>query len=185
MIKWFGKWSRRLLVLLTALVFVQAPQFISQYQDHLRGHVKELDVQIGMLKKIASLSGKNIDQYVDKFVKSSDPDFSQQGMFLERMLERYEKLSASMLSFKTSSRWMLPFSYMANFDMDISQETFNSFTIGFPLNLEGIIYALIGALVGYGLVSAFLGLYYGMKEKRRERKAAKETTVFVEDKKQD
>jgi hypothetical protein len=63
-----------------AFVASQIPEFIQQYTQRLAGHVNELYRLLNQMRQVASYSNKTLDQYIQKFITSSDPDFARQGV---------------------------------------------------------------------------------------------------------
>src|SRR5437868_3357216 len=86
----------RLFVVAGALIFVQAPLLMHQYRTQLRGHVAELQIQVSMMRHHAQETGKTLEQYIHKFVSSSDTDFSYQGQLMKGMVARLESLSGGL-----------------------------------------------------------------------------------------
>lgn len=136
-----------------ALIFSQAPMFIDQYTSQLRGHLAELQYQINAIKEAAHLSGKDLNQFIQKFITNGDIDFVRQGEIMQKMSERYESISLSYLKLHGASPFTKPFVFLSNIESDIVKSTYANFHLGLQFSIEGIIYALIGVLFGYGIFS--------------------------------
>lgn len=149
MIKWLGNIIDRLFAVAGALVFSQAPLFMQYYTQQLSGHVAELKLNVEAMGKIAAQSGKTLDQYVLKFMASTDPDFNLQGKLMQSMVERWTVFNENLYSMQNATVWTRPFLFIRQFDWDIARTTYHTFEVGLTFNLEGIIYAFLGLLFGY------------------------------------
>ncbi len=139
----------RIFVVMGALIFLQLPLFMQQYHLSLQGHVKELEYQIEKINLAAQSSGKSLNEWVQKFVKSTDPDFAKQGYLMQEMLTRRVELTDAMSAWKKSSVYQRPFVFVRYYKTDIVKETWQMFQFGIPFNLEGLAYGCIGVLAGY------------------------------------
>lgn len=146
--KWLVKWMDRIFVVAGALVFLQAPLFIQQYQQQLSGHVDELRMQVDAMRMSATHSDKTLDQYIEKFTQSSDGDFSRQGELMSGMVKRLDDLSFGMAKLNEANPWSRPFLFMWYSKQDIVQTTIHSFSLGIPLTFEGLVFALVGMIIG-------------------------------------
>lgn len=149
MFSWMSKIVDRLFVVAGALLFSQTPLFMQSYSHQLQGHVSELNLQIAAMRKVASHSGKSLEQYIGKFLQSPDADFSSQGQLMQGMMDRYNHLSESLLALQNATVWEKPFLFLKNFNTDIAKATWNSYEIGIPLTLEGAAFAALGMGLGY------------------------------------
>lgn len=140
----------RFFVVFGAFIGSQIPEFFQQYTQRLAGHVAELSYQVDGLKKIASISGKTLDQYIHKFMINSDPDFVRQGEFMDGILIRWQELNQALFKLTQASIWEHPFVFLKEMDYSIARSTYQSFQPGLNLSTEGFLYACLGILAGYG-----------------------------------
>lgn len=163
MSNWLTGLFDRVFAVVGALVCAQAPMFIQQYSQQLSGRVAELKLQVGAIAGAAAQGQKSVPQYIQRFIDSGDQDFILQGELMERMTLRYGNLSEALEDLNTTSIWAKPFVFIRDFNWDIASITFTDFQPGLPFTLEGLVYALIGIGIGYGLFSviiAFVRLCY-------------------------
>jgi hypothetical protein len=169
MFRWIGGLIDRLFAVAGALIFSQMPLFMQHYQQHLSGHVNELQIQVQGMRNAAAMTGKTLQQYVIKFLNSGDIDFNNQGELMNEMIHRYNSLSEGYHALQEASFYSKPFVFLKYLDKNIAQSTWNSFEVGLSFNVEGIAYAIIG--IGFGLlmyrlvlkvVSLFLRLRPGL-----------------------
>ena len=148
MMKFIGNVFDKILALIGALVLSQGPVFMLAYTHVLSGHVAELKWQMDAMQKVAAQSGKSLDQFVQKFVMSQDTDFHLQGQLMQGIIERWNNFSDSLIALQQATVWSRPFQFIRHFDWNIARSTYGSYEIGLTLNLEGIVYALVGFLLG-------------------------------------
>lgn len=140
----------RIVISLCVILCMQLPFFITQYTHQLRGHIDELKWQVEQMTMAASSSGKNLDQYISKFVHNSDPDFANQGLMMRTVMQRFEKLSDAWMQLKNSSAFTRPFVFFRYVQSDIFSATFQDFKMGISFTFESIVFGLIGILIGSG-----------------------------------
>lgn len=150
---WIGKALKNILLILGAVIFFQFPVFMQQYQQQLIGHVHELKWQVDVLGKTAAKSGKSVDEYIKKFVDHPDTDFSNQGEVMQKVQTRWNKLSMALSRLQQASIFTRPFVFLYCIQGDIFKSTAESFELGVIFTMEGLLYALVGMMVAYGLYS--------------------------------
>lgn len=139
----------RLSAVAGALIFSQLPQYLQQYTQRLGGHVNEIGRLVEQLQMLALQSGKSLSQYIDKFTRSNDPDFAQQGEWMQTLVERHAQLSAAWEAITHATPLTRLSAYLAHHQSEIAKTTLAFFQPAFPMTVEAGIYALIGALIGY------------------------------------
>lgn len=175
MFRWLDKMMDRIFVVLGALLFLQMPLFMQQYHLSLQGHIKELEYQIDKINVVAKQSGKTLDEWIQKFVKSTDSDFSKQGDLLRDMVNRRVELADAMSAWKNSSVYQRPFVFIRYYKSDIVKDTWQMFQFGIPFNLEGLAYGAMGIVGGYMLyatISFTFRLMFGSFGRKPKPKTA-------------
>lgn len=150
-----AKLIKGLLVILGALFFFQFPVLMQQYQHQLVGHVNELKWQVGAIHQSALMSGKTVDEYIKKFTDHPDQDFSNQGKLMRRVQTRFDKLMTALAKLQNSSIFTRPFIFFLYIEGDIFNSTIKSFEPGVTFSTEGLLYAILGMLIGYILFACF------------------------------
>lgn len=138
----------RILAVLGAFLFSQAPLFIQQYTHRLAGHVTELNMQIEQIRKAASLSNKSLEQFIKKFLVNPDIDFIRQGEIMQGMVTRSETLSANYQALLNAGILEKPFLFLKYLDVDIAKAALNSFEMGIVFTVEGLAYGFLGMIFG-------------------------------------
>jgi hypothetical protein len=149
MLKWIGSFFGKLFALAGALIMSQAPLFIQYYTQQLAGRVAELEWQMQSMREVATLSGKNLDEYVQKFLISTDQDFKLQGQFMAGVINRWHEFTESLHALQHATVWTKPFIFLQKMDWSIAHSTYESYKVGLTLNLEGLMFTLAGLILGY------------------------------------
>ena len=168
--KWLFGFIDRICVVASALIFMQLPVFMQQYQLRLSGHIEELQLQVENMRKLASSSGNTIQQFIQKFISSQDVDFSRQGELMSNMVSRLNDLNLSYSSLENSSLLMRPFQFVLHLNYSIAIETFHSFEAGLLFSYETICYAVLGMGVGYLICFSISRLLFIIAPKRMQVK---------------
>lgn len=163
MLRWAGNLLDRMCAVVGAVVFVQFPLFITQYTQQLAGREAELRLQVNAMRQSASVSGKTLEQLIQKFLINTDPDFVRQGELMQSMVSRLQSIYEALTTLQDSSILARPFNFLLHLNVDAFKSTLQQYTIGFPLNLEGGAYALAGIVVGYALFSGVRRIFARLK----------------------
>lgn len=149
MFKWLSFIIDRIFVVLGALLFSQIPNFFIHYTQRLGGHVSELKLQIDAMQQAALKSGKTLPEFIHKFQSHGDADIALQGGIMNDMMARFIDLSSAYTAMLDATPLSRPMVFFKSFQWNIAQMTFQDFTWGFSVTLEGAIYAFLGMFVGY------------------------------------
>lgn len=133
-----------------AILMVQAPEFFQQYLQRLGGHVDELRRQIAQLKHFSLIGGKTLHDYIQKFLTYQDADIAAQGKYMESLVVRYENFKQAWQSLSEASVWARPFKFLWYGDSEIISATWANYIPALVFSSEGVVYILLGALIGYG-----------------------------------
>ncbi len=162
MFNWIGRWIDRLFAVVGAIVFSQAPLFIQQYTQQLSGHLEELKWQVEAMTLAAEQSGRSLSAFLQKFTASTDVDIARQGAIMESVVNRYQEFQLGFQALLSAAPWSKPFVFLSHFNLSIGKSTLHMYQPGFPFTAEGLIYALIGLVIGWGLFSGLVKLVTGI-----------------------
>lgn len=167
MFRWLGGLMDRICAVAGAIVCAQAPLFMKQYTQQLVGREAELRMQVDAMRNAAAISGKTLEQLINKFLTNPDADFAHQGEVMQNLVTRWHGLFDALNAMESSPFWERPFTFAYHLNTDIFKSTLSNFTFGIPMTVEGGIYAVAGIALGYGLFalvrSACRRLYCGLK----------------------
>lgn len=151
MLRWIGGLMDRLCAAAGAVLVAQAPLFMQQYTQQLVARQAELQLQINILRRNAALSGKTLEQLAQKFMANPDLDIARQGEMMLSTFDRWHHLSKASIAMHDASIWSKPFVFLYYLNGDVCASTWQRYTIGLPLTVEGGVYALFGVACGYAL----------------------------------
>lgn len=172
MFVWAKSFIDRIFSVVGAFVFAQMPQFYEVYSQRLAGHLAELSLQIQETTTSAQRSGRSLEEYIQQFLSSNQPEFVNQGEQLQRMVERWDSLNIALQAMQSSTPWTRPYEFFSHLQGSIFQGVMHDFQPGLSLSLEGGIYALIGIVAGSAffylintIIFGFFGWLFGWKKK--------------------
>lgn len=153
----FDSFIDRILCVLGAVLFSQAPEFMQQYLQRLGGHLEEARRQLAVLQQTATQAGLSLEQFIARTGANPDPAVAKLGGVMSGAAERVASLQSAHDSLLHASVWERPFLFVSHLDPEVARATGGVYQPAVPTTLEGLIYALAGMLV-------FLALYhFGLK----------------------
>lgn len=165
----------RLLCVVGAVLFAQAPEFMQQYLQRLGGRLDEARRQLEQLNDVAVRSGLTLDQLVADTSASSDPAVVGLGGVVRAASGRVEALAAADAAIRHASLFARPWVFLRHFDPSIARATLAIFRPAVPTTLEGLLYAFVGMAV---LLAAYHGgVKYPLRRVWRARAARRAAAV--------
>jgi hypothetical protein len=145
----------RVLCVVGAVWFSQAPEFMQQYLQRLGGHLAEARRQLAQFEAIAREAGRSLPDLAAQYATNADPTVVGMGRLMGDAETRVNALSASEAALRNASLWERPFVFLRHFDSEIASGTAGVFKPAVPTTIEGILYALMGVVV-------ILVVYHGL-----------------------
>lgn len=173
-IKALDNFLDRVASILGAFILIQFPQFFSQYLQRLGGHLDEARQTVDLYTSTANSLEMTINEFIDTHLQAANPVFVSSGEKISQIANRFYSLENSFLALDGASPFTRLWIFVKEVDWEIARQAWRNFTPGIPTNLEGLLYALLGLLLGWGLYSmakGFLCLIKGLftrKEKFEE-----------------
>lgn len=158
-IKFIGSLADRIWCAACAAVCAQFPVYISQYLNVLAGARTEATIAYNELRLAALRFHLSPRDFVQHLLESPDSIVQASGKLHEAAILRYEKYNAAYDALTTASIWRKPFELYTHFDNHLHEAVV--FTPGVPFNLEGLLYASVGMLLG---VLIALGVQAGIRK---------------------
>lgn len=163
----------RVLCVVGAVLFSQAPEFIQQYMQRLGGHLDEARRMLGQYENIARQAGLSLEAFVTRTAENTDTVVAKHAGVMQGAIDRVRDLSAAQEAIRDASMFTRPFAFLRHADAEIAANTWAIYKPAVPTTIEGVFYAGIG-------IALILGLYYGCVHfpivrgwrRHRERKAA-------------
>jgi len=145
----------RILCVLGAVLFSQAPEFMQQYLQRLGGHLEEARRQLAQFQALARQAGKTVSELAAQYAANVDPAVASMGKLVNDTEARANALAAAEMALREASAWERPFVFLRHLDGEIASGTANVFKPAVPTTLEGMLYALMGVVV-------ILAVYHGV-----------------------
>ena len=155
----------RLIAVTFALLFLQAPHLVHQYTVALSGALYESKKTVKSIRASARLNHKTVDEFIQKHLQSTDPDFTASGKVMSDAVERYRNYKESLKRLKEAGIISKPFIFLSVVDWALVREM--NYKPGLSLSIEDAIYAIAGIIAGLLL---FHGFIYLLKLLFRKRK---------------
>ncbi|MBX7243168.1 MAG: DUF2937 family protein [Bacteroidia bacterium] len=165
LLKSIGELADRLICIVFAILFAQAPLYIEQYIHVLTGAKAEARIAYEDIEKRAAslIPPLSVDEFISHHLKSEDNVFQESGKHFQEMVTRLKNYEAAFEKLSSCSVWEKPFVFMRYADPALRDAL--EFKPGFPFSREGLGYALAGAVAGLILVSIIRLLFTGRKPK--------------------
>ncbi|MCL1865724.1 MAG: DUF2937 family protein [Spirochaetes bacterium] len=136
----------RIVSVIGAIVFIQIPTFIVQYQQRLGGHVDELARLVKQYKSAASVNGRTVEEYIGLHLNYDVKEFVSTGKLMTDNMERFNELSLALQNLSESSGIKKFFVFLKSMDFDIFKGTYKDFVPGISFNLDSILYCIVGII---------------------------------------
>ncbi len=137
----------RVLCVVGAVLFSQAPEFMQQYLQRLGGHLDEAHRQLAQFRHAAAQTGLTLDRLIAQTAANADPAVAKLGGVMTDTVARAEQLQAAHDAILGASLWTRPLAFLRYLEADIARGTWNIFQPAVPTTAEGLVYALLGMLV--------------------------------------
>jgi len=140
-----------------ALVFIQVPAFIVQYQQRLGGHVDELAHLIRKYKSAAADNSRTVEEYIGLHLQSDVKEFVSTGRIMTENMDRFTDLSSALKSLTESKGLIKFFHFIKDIDIDIFKAAFKNFVPGISFQIDTILYGAMGIIF-------FMSIYFVIKK---------------------
>jgi len=157
----------RIFSVLGALSLAQFPQFIQQYLQRLAGHADEAMRIVERYKLAADRAGMEFSVYIQRFNDDSNAVVAEHGSIMTEAVERADFLTNAVESLQNSNMLTRPFVFLNNLDTDIAWQALLIFQPGVPTTVEGIMYALVGIMLGLLVYNGLKWPFYKMSDKKK------------------
>jgi len=140
-----------------ALIFIQIPSFLVQYQQRLGGHVDELAILIKKYKIAAADNSRTVEEYIGLHLQSDVKEFVSTGKIMSENIERYTDLSTALKSLSESKGVVKFYSFIKDIDFDIFKAALKNFTPGITFSFDTVLYGAAGIII-------FMSIYLIIKK---------------------
>lgn len=166
--RWGGAISRvlaglidRTLVVLGVILGAQWPGFLDAYRQRLGGHLDESRRWLNSYRQLTEqFSEQGLTGFIQSLQQSQMPVLRAQGQLLQQELSREARLEHAWNGLSDPSTFLSSWHFLQTLDVHIAKRTLAIYTPTFPLTIDALIWALLGA--GFVWVSWTL-LWCGMR----------------------
>lgn len=159
----------RIVAVAGAIVFIQIPSFLVQYQQRLGGHVDELARLIRKYKIAAADNGRTVEEYIGLHLQSNIKEFVSTGKLMSENMERFTDLSSALKSITESKGIIKLFQFLKNIDMEIFKGALKNFVPGISFSIDTLLYGFLGivlSMIIYHIIRRLIILVYSLAKGR-------------------
>lgn len=159
---WFrslGNLTDRIICVVAAVVLLQAPIYMNQYQNVLAGAQQEAALSFNSLAQIAADFDQTLREYLDELLANDNPKVVANAEEDDEKIKRYESYTASLEAFQQANVFSRPFVFLGHYEQRLANAV--EFQPGLPITMEGFVYALLGIVIAMlliGLLKRLFGL---------------------------
>ena len=164
-IRSIGSLADRILCVVAAVIFLQAPIYMNQYQNVLAGAQQEAERSYLRLQQIAADFDQTLREYIDELLANDNPKVVANAEEDAEKLNRYEEYTASLTAFQQANVFTRPFVFTRHYDAAIGSAVI--FQPGLPITMEGFAYALVGILLMMLLISLVKRIFGSGKRQKQ------------------
>lgn len=140
------------LSLVCAALASQAPEFAQQYRQRLGGAIDELRAIVAQFDADAKGEKLTRDEALTRLQDNSDALVSKRAVAMRETIAREQRLNAQLQSFADAGPFQRIGVMLGDVDAGIARRAWQVFEPAVPLTVEGLVSALIGFVLGGGLL---------------------------------
>jgi hypothetical protein len=144
---WLDGLLDRVLAVVGAVLFSQAPEFFQQYLQRLGGHLDEARRILAQFERTAGEAGLPLDRFIERTSANSDYAVARLAGVMTDAVARVQELAAAFAALRDASPWTKPFVYLRDLDTAIARATWTDYRPAVPTTAEGLMYAAAGMLL--------------------------------------
>lgn len=140
------------LSLVCAALSSQAPEFAQQYRQRLGGAIDELRAIVAQFDADAKGEKLTREEALTRLQANADALASKRAVAMRETIAREERLGRQLQSFADAGPFQRIGAMLSDVDADIARRAWQVFEPAVPLTVEGLVAALIGFVLGGGLL---------------------------------
>lgn len=139
------------------VVFLQLPAFIDQYTHRLGGFHRAQQAQIANFQDIANNNyAGDLDKLVTDFAASDKPSIRDTAKNIQSSRNNAEAIQSELNVLETHSLTQKLFFLVTNLRYPLANDTLKQFNPSIPLNVQSLLYGLIGGILASLLFFVFI-----------------------------
>ena len=147
LLTWLDGLVDRVLAVVGALLFSQAPEFFQQYLQRLGGHLDEARRTLAQFERTAAEAGLTLDRFITQTSTNYDLAVAKLAKVMADAVERVQHLDTAFTSLRDASVWTRPFAFLQHLDVTIARATWTDYKPAVPTTVEGFVYGATGMLL--------------------------------------
>lgn len=141
-----------------ALVACQFPAFEALYENRLQARLDESSRQIAFFEQAAQNCKYSLDRYILFFEAQPQIECQENGHMMRSSIERHQHLKDLYDQLAVARYPRKIFVWVTHFDYELSQDTMKHYQPSLVLDRISGVFALVGALMGWLLITFFFQL---------------------------
>lgn len=139
------------------VVFLQLPAFIDQYTHRLGGFHRAQQAQIANFQDIANNNyAGDLDKLIADFAASDKPSIRDTAKNIQSSRNNAEAIQTELKVLETHSLTQKLFFLVTNLRYPLANDTLKQFNPSIPLNIQSLLYGLIGGILASLLFFVFI-----------------------------
>ena len=159
------------LSLVCAALASQAPEFAQQYRQRLGGAVDELRAIVAQFDADAKGEKVTREEALSRLQGNADPLASKRAAAMRDTIAREERLSRQLQAFSDAGPFQRIGAMLTDADAGVARRAWQAFEPAVPLTVEGLVSALIGFVLGGGLLRLLIAPFTRRKQTQRTQAA--------------
>ncbi|WP_441255671.1 DUF2937 family protein [Tardiphaga sp. 285_C5_N1_2] len=148
------------LSLLGALAFAQIPELIQQYRQRLGGAASELTLVVRNFDEDSRRSGFDRAGALGLMAKNTEQLVRDQAQRMADYVRRLDRLNEQQSALANGVTPAAVFAVAADYDKPIMTQAWNAYAPAFPTTLTGIVFAIIGWCLSFGVLLLIGGFFH-------------------------
>lgn len=153
----FGSLIDRIICVVVAVIFLQAPVLMNQYQNVLAGAQVEASRTYERLEEIALRFDQSVEDFLAELLADDNPKVVANAEADQEQVDRYRWYSEALTAFADANAFTRPMVFFQYLDPQLLDAVV--FQPGLPLTVEGFVYALLGIVLAMGVISLVKRLF--------------------------
>jgi hypothetical protein len=160
--------------MIAGVISAQFPEYAQQYRQRLGGALDELNAIVARFDADAAQNGLSEPQGVTHLQQNPDPFVRTRGDQMKDVIARRNKLQDQAQMIANGGNFQRVWALVTQADPTIARRAYQSFEPGVPVTTEGFVSALIGFVIGGGVIK-LLGWPFESYHRRKRRRLLPES----------
>jgi hypothetical protein len=165
--------------MISAIVGAQLPEYAQQYRQRLGGAIDELNMIITRFNADAAQNGLTQEQGIARLQANTDEFVQSRGGQMQEIITRQARLANQLESLSHAGSFLRVWELTTKGDPAIAWRAYQSFEPGIPVTTEGVVSAIIGFVIGGGVIKLLSWPFEHLHRRRRRARQLEAQGSFV------